>query len=314
MGYYIDTSQVELDTRPATNVTLTEIQDLSTKQKWLRLFLLEVFENADEERDEHYSSDFRFFEAVQNGNSLGYMRLGVPSKSLDENYSGEVGCLSDAYVLPEYRHQGVFRDMIKLGVEDCNLKIVVNEESETKKHMEFYARLGFSFHYVFEGHGSWNQCWSCHESIEDVVAKKLGIPEIRSGRSAVDDDAISIKALQDMAYFGYNEIIECPNCSNETYLNVEKMPFIYSWIDCECCGFQLNPVVSYRSLDELNAERLESYKGGYTKEGCGKYEPESCQIKPDDFPPRLVKDFNDIFKVLEERRESQAQEGEIQEE
>ena len=104
---------------------------------------------------------------------------------------------------------------------------------------------------------------------------------------------------------GYNGPVECPNCGNEAGIYKDTKPFTYSEIDCDWCGFQVNPIVSYKSIEQLNHEFKERYDRFYCKEADGEYDPESSQIKIEELPPRLVKDFDDIWRVLKERYESQ---------
>lgn len=188
MDYIIDTSAVELDETPVEGITLTEIQDLSKKQRWFRLFLFAMDGNIDGDDPDQYCGNWKFLEATCDGKVVGFIRLQDNSMPFAMEYRDKIWCLWDAYVLPEYRHHGIFKNMIKFAIANFDVKMVLNEESIFKKYVKFFAPLGFSFHHAIQDDVDWNQCWSFQDSFRDVVTEMMGVPGLRFNCTIVNDD------------------------------------------------------------------------------------------------------------------------------
>jgi len=58
---------------------------------------------------------------------------------------------------------------------------------------------------------------------------------------------------------GCSSSTDCPNCSKEANLYQDWKPFDYFYISCPYCGLQINPLVTYMTLEELNEERQDCY-------------------------------------------------------
>ena len=188
MDYILDTSAAEIDNTPAEGVELTEIHDLQAKRKWFLQFLHAMHEDATSDDPERYANIWKYLEASCDGEAVGFIRLRDESSEFENVYDGEVWSIWDAYVLPEYRHQGIFRNMIKMAIVDFNVKIILNEESIFKTHVKFYSSLGFTLSRVIIDEIDWNQCWSFHSSIREAAAELMGMPGFCINQVIADDD------------------------------------------------------------------------------------------------------------------------------
>jgi len=54
---------------------------------------------------------------------------------------------------------------------------------------------------------------------------------------------------------GFSGSTICPNCGASCDEYTDWKPFNYTSIKCLECGFMVNPVIEYMSLEELNIER-----------------------------------------------------------
>lgn len=56
---------------------------------------------------------------------------------------------------------------------------------------------------------------------------------------------------------GYSDVTSCPNCGGNANESGDHKPFSHVSITCLECGFQLNPIIEYMNLEELNEARKE---------------------------------------------------------
>ena len=54
---------------------------------------------------------------------------------------------------------------------------------------------------------------------------------------------------------GYQSDDKCPNCGKDCMIYSDTKPFAFSAYSCNECGLQINPVITYLSLEELNKLR-----------------------------------------------------------
>lgn len=57
---------------------------------------------------------------------------------------------------------------------------------------------------------------------------------------------------------GHSDTTNCPNCGEVAGRYTDHKPFDYTSIECLQCGLLINPVVTYRNLEELNEARIEN--------------------------------------------------------
>ena len=50
----------------------------------------------------------------------------------------------------------------------------------------------------------------------------------------------------------------CPNCGQEADIYSDHKPFEYTSISCLHCGLQINPEITYQTLEELKQSREDS--------------------------------------------------------
>ncbi|NOT69292.1 MAG: GNAT family N-acetyltransferase [Methylophilaceae bacterium] len=123
-----------------SNITLKVITKFAEQKKWDDLFTRSY-------DGEMITCDFEFvrcnaiFLVICDGKKeLGYMRLTTGHHWLS---IGKEYCVSEAYIKPAYRGKGVFREALKLAIENHNVRAILLELERAALNASYYRTLGF---------------------------------------------------------------------------------------------------------------------------------------------------------------------------
>ncbi len=147
-------------------IELHQIYDLESKKKWQRLFLKEYEGQARPESEKYYGDNVKFFEAIQNGKKLGFVRCNNKTSFFMDQCKNEVWCLADAYVLKDHRSHGVLKEMIRELVAKHKVKMLHIDKGRYYYKHDYYCDLGFT-HVVYAPDEV--MLWVFHKSFSHIV-------------------------------------------------------------------------------------------------------------------------------------------------
>jgi hypothetical protein len=123
---------------------LKQIVKLADKQKWMNRFRQAYSGKVLTLHSAVFGELSKYFVAVADGKEVGHIRICNYSKSFEGDTNDEVWSMSEAYVKPPYRHDGVLREMITLAVRDHKVKMLYIEPQRFAKFKAYYFALGFT--------------------------------------------------------------------------------------------------------------------------------------------------------------------------
>ena len=124
-----------------------ELTVLNDKIKWLNKFMRSYEGGTNKLPIELYKNIYsRFFVAIENGKHMGFVRITNHSNELKGLWS-----LSDAYVLPEYRRQGVLKALIDYVIKNHSVRKAYLTLNLYSEHYDFYKAFGFNNYRENEG-------------------------------------------------------------------------------------------------------------------------------------------------------------------
>lgn len=154
-------------------MNIKEIHKMSEKDKWFDQFRKAytggcVKKMGSTAYDENRS---RFLVAVENGKEMGFVRL-TSAVSLNSSFSG-VWELSEAYIKPPYRGNGVLRDLLIHAIDFYNVQMVHITQDRYEDNLQYYHSLGFT---AFVGDGECTGYGLGYACFKDAlkIFKKLG--------------------------------------------------------------------------------------------------------------------------------------------
>lgn len=123
-----------------SNITLKVITKFAEQKKWNDLFM-RSYDGA----IKHYDFSLLRLDAVflvicDGKKELGYMRLTTGYHRFGIGY---YCCVSEAYIKPAYRGNGVFREALKLSIENHNVRAILLEIERINLNATYYKTLGF---------------------------------------------------------------------------------------------------------------------------------------------------------------------------
>ena len=125
-------------------IMLKQIDKLADKMKWQRRFCAAYRGGLSAWSDKLFDPVAKFYVAVDDGKELGYIRM-LNCGDDFARYSNEVvESISEGYVKPAYRKNGVLRGMITIAVRDHNVKLLYIETERLLQLQSYYSSLGFS--------------------------------------------------------------------------------------------------------------------------------------------------------------------------
>jgi len=93
----------------------------------------------------------RFFKATKNGKELGFIR--ITNKSYMDSPLGEIWCISEVYVKPPYRGQGVQKKLITFTQQNCYVHMIFIEEERFQKNWNYFQSLDLGSFINSQGDG-----------------------------------------------------------------------------------------------------------------------------------------------------------------
>ena len=132
-------------------ITLKELTKLAEKKKWLAKFRQSYSGGQAKESDGMYSNHCKFLVAMKDGKELGYIRIVNYSDMLEKFGGTKTWSVSEAYVKPCYRNNGVLREMLKQVVANYSTKVIRIETYRYIKNFNYYYTLGFTYAYTVQG-------------------------------------------------------------------------------------------------------------------------------------------------------------------
>jgi GNAT superfamily N-acetyltransferase len=124
-------------------IVLTEVQKLAEKMKWLERFQKSYSGGQAKTTNKFFENSCKFLVAKSNGKELGYIRIIDRTSELRKFGAADTWSVSEAYVKPAYRNQGVLRKMLKVVISDYKTKLIRIETERFEANYSYYETLGF---------------------------------------------------------------------------------------------------------------------------------------------------------------------------
>ena len=146
----------------STDIQVIEVQKRACKIKWLTRFFKSYKSNVGTINEEHIGARAKFLIAMMGNRQLGFVRL--TNKSHHFVGLSETWCLSDLYVKPPYRHQGIGTKLSAVAISDYQTKLACLDQHLLESQRNHYRALGFTTYIV----GQRSQlCWLYHRTMPD---------------------------------------------------------------------------------------------------------------------------------------------------
>jgi hypothetical protein len=137
-------------------MNITEIHKLAEKQMWMSRFSSAYSGTTQRDSSGFYGTNVRFFLASDSDKLLGFVRINDKTTLFKNEIPFQVWNLTDAYIKPPYRGNGVLKKLIKYVVTDCEVRMMYIETDRFLKNFHYYQSLGFNNHYtVKRGELTW---------------------------------------------------------------------------------------------------------------------------------------------------------------
>jgi len=155
---------------------LRKIEYQSTQKKWQRRFARNHDGKVKEWSVKLSGDNVRFYVASDDKHELGFIRMSDKSKFFAPHTDAEVWHLTEAFVKPAYRHNGVLREMIVQAVRDLDVKMIRIATECFNCYQDYYASLGFTYSYpVHNGDMTWAFIAS-FEAVARMQNAEAGLP------------------------------------------------------------------------------------------------------------------------------------------
>ena len=156
-------------------VELVKVEHQAIKKKWQRRFARDQDRNIKEwgarlSRQDLGGQDVRCYVATENRRELGFIRMHDKSKFFAGCADTEVWNLTEVFVKPASRHNGILRAMIAQAVRDLNVKMISLSPDCLDRYQDYYVSLGFSCFYPLH-HGA--TTWAFLSEFADVVKRHI---------------------------------------------------------------------------------------------------------------------------------------------
>lgn len=125
-------------------MNIKEIHLISEKTKWLEQFRKGYSGGCTKElpKGAFNESACKFLVAYENGKEMGFIRI-VAADKFGPKFKGDWE-LSEAYIKPPYRSNGVLRELLMYAMDFYNVKIVHLTEDRFSNNYSYYHSLGFT--------------------------------------------------------------------------------------------------------------------------------------------------------------------------
>jgi hypothetical protein len=130
------------------DISFKEIHTLSEKQKWMRRFFNSYSGEVRNENEKMYANGVRFVLALSGNKELGFARVNDKSNYFTGFTNEPVWNLTDAYIKPAYRGNGVLRQLIMHVIDNYNVKMLLMDADRFEENLLYYEILGFTEYYT----------------------------------------------------------------------------------------------------------------------------------------------------------------------
>lgn len=155
-------------------IELKKIEHQSIKNKWQRRFARYHDGKVKEWSTKLTGQNVRFYVASDDKYELGFIRINDKSNFFARCADAEVWNLTESFVKPAYRHNGVLREMITQAVRDLNVRMISVPTDIFNSYKDYYLSLGFScFYPVHNGDMTWAFQASFEDVVRDVMQQRL---------------------------------------------------------------------------------------------------------------------------------------------
>lgn len=134
-----------------SNVKLVLVTKLAEKKKWVQRFYKSYTGGLVAMNSQMFDDSCKLLVAIKDGKELGYIRIANYSDEFEKFGKTNIWSITEAYVKPCYRNEGVLREMIKQVVENHNTKVIRIETERLEQNYHYYSTLGFTYSYTVQG-------------------------------------------------------------------------------------------------------------------------------------------------------------------
>jgi len=128
------------------DVEIIEVTKLAEKAKWNERFY-KSYSGSNKKISIDGLKECRVFVAIYKGNELGYIRIHSVTNTFAKFYDGDVWAVSEGYVKPPYRSNGILTLLRRFVVENHNVKVLRIETERYSKIHRYYSEQGFVLAY-----------------------------------------------------------------------------------------------------------------------------------------------------------------------
>jgi hypothetical protein len=133
------------DSYDSSKIRLKKIEEFAEKKKWMECFC-KAYKKGQNKNPDIYNKLATFYVAIDaENNEVGFMRLTDYSSNFTPYTDEVIFNLSEAYVIPKYRHQNILKKMIINATDELNLKMIFIDRVTYLENLDYYLSLGFGF-------------------------------------------------------------------------------------------------------------------------------------------------------------------------
>jgi hypothetical protein len=151
-------------------IDLLKVEHQSIKNKWQRRFARNHDGKVKEWSTKLSGPNVRFYVASDEKHELGFIRINDKSNFFARHTGMDVWNMTEAFVKPAYRHNGVLREMIIQSVRNLNVRMISISTDVFSSYKDYYLGLGFTYHSpVHNG----DMTWAFHASFESIARQVM---------------------------------------------------------------------------------------------------------------------------------------------
>jgi len=124
-------------------ITYKEVFDLHKKKTRFRLFSRAYFGCVTKAPEALYGPLCRFFSAYEGDIEVGFIRITNYTNDGFAPYKFLLWCASDAYVKPQYRNRGVFKNMLQYVIDCHFVQMILLKKTTYNSNKSYYESMNF---------------------------------------------------------------------------------------------------------------------------------------------------------------------------
>lgn len=146
LNKFSDKTQYHSQSILVADVEIIEVTKLAEKAKWNERFY-KSYSGSKIKIAIDALKECRVFVAIYKGNELGYIRIHSVNNTFAKFYDGDVWAVSEGYVKPPYRSNGILTLLRRFVVDSHNVKVLRIETERYNKIRRYYSEQGFVLAY-----------------------------------------------------------------------------------------------------------------------------------------------------------------------